>query len=485
MAKRECLRCVCQAGWVTALFKFPPSAVLIFIAIYLPFESYFLFISGVGDTLAMLMKLGSELLLYAVFALALFSRLSESRFKRSPIDFSVLMLVMVALLATYIYSASLGAAINNLRALLRYLIVFYLVYHFGFSLASWNRFSKLIVAVISLNVFISVAQFGLGDSYPSMLKVGQKIRVSVGESTEVRHIEKEEKIGAVQGLQEAPGVFGAFLVASISIMLVSIHSAPTNKRRFLKSLLFLTVLAAFLTYSKSGFLLAVLTIVFYMYHYNIRLRRLILIGAFSFSVLAATTFVIVSTSVQQSFAMKEHVTAAENLMNLFSAQYWNHFFAAERGWVIKEVGTQILISLPVVGYSPDPDTARKMIAESSGGGLSKLVGYVAFEDVYWVALFGYFGFLGMFFLLTIFFSLYRKATALLSYARRQGEQGMLAFVSGFLALLFIIAPYCFFERVLEINVFSFYFWLMAGIVVRLHHEHVGQKNTIPEYRRCS
>jgi len=403
-----------------------------------------------------------------VFLFALLYRISQSELRRSPIDISVLSLLVIALLATYIYSASFGAAINNLRALLRYLAVFYLAFHLGFSLRAWKRFSGLFALVIVLNIFLSMAQFGLGDSYPDKLKVGEKMRVSVGENVEVRQIDKQEKIGAVQGLQEAPGVFGALMVVAVSILLTRLYLPSTRSRRFIKWLIVFSLVSAFLTYSKSGFLLAVMTAVIFYYHFNAKLRRLILVSSFIGLVLGVITFVVVSSSVQQSFAMKGEVSATENLLNLFSAQYWKHFFAAERGWVIKEVGSQILISLPVVGYSPDPETARKLIAESSGGGLAKLVGYVAFEDVYWVALLGYFGIFGMLVLFSIFYLLYRAASRLQQFARFRGDKELLAFVSGFMALLFILIPYCFFERVLEIQVFSYYFWLMAGMIAGMH-----------------
>jgi hypothetical protein len=453
-----------------------PASILIFIGIYMPFESYFLSLSGVGGTTAVIMKLGSELLLYAVFTFAFISRFSDSKLKHSPIDGAVLLLTAVAILATIVYSAPFGSAANNFRALFRYLIVFYLAYHFGFSMKSWNKFSRLFIAVIVLNVFLSIFQFGLGDSFPSFLKVGEKIRVSMTDDAEIQHIEKQEKIGSVQGLQESPGAFGAFLVISVSVLLARLNSAVAVSQTKLRLLLFFSLLAAFLTYSKTGFLLAVLTVIIFFYHYNLRLRRLILVGAFAFMLVGTLTFIGVSSFIQKTSAIKENISATENLLNLFSSEYWNHFFAAERGWVLKEVGSQLLLSLPVIGYSPDPDTARKMIADSSSGQLARLVGYMAFEDVYWVALLGYYGLVGMAMLFVIFFTLYRRAVSVLRYARLNNERNSLAFASAFLALLFTLVPYCFFERVLEINVFSFYFWLMGGITLRLHHDYLGKNN---------
>jgi len=60
------------------MFSFAPSTILIFCGIYIPFESYVLYLLGVEGILAILVKLGSEFLLYATFAMALLMRLSLS-----------------------------------------------------------------------------------------------------------------------------------------------------------------------------------------------------------------------------------------------------------------------------------------------------------------------------------------------------------------------------------------------------------------------
>jgi len=458
---------------------FTPASILVFVGIYLPFQSLLLYVTGAEGVLAIVLKFGSELLLYVVFLFALLTRLKDFKFRASPIDLPIIFLVLVVFIAVEVYSASSAAAINNLRALLRYVVVFYLIYHFGFSLRKWNGFSKIMVVIVVLNVCLSLAQFALHGVDQDALRIEGKVRVSLGDDVEIHHQGKQEKIGAVQGMQESAGVLGAFLIASFAIVLARIYGGIARNRILLQFLLVLMLLTSLLTYSKSGFLLSCMTILAFGYYFNPKLRKLILGTSFVSVLVFGAVFILISSSVEHLFAKKESISVLSNLVNLFSEQYWHHFFAAERGWVIKEVGSQILMSMPLVGYSTDPVTAKHMIVEASNGNLQRLITYTPFEDVYWVALFGYLGIFGMLLLVYIFVSLHRKAAALLKYSKRNGDRAVMAISSAYLALQFVILPYCFFERALEINVFSFYFWLMAGIVVRLHNDYLARGNNVP------
>lgn len=453
--------------------SFSAAKVLILVGLFIPFESYISYLSGVEGVVAIAIKLAPELLIFFTLAIGLVLPRSI-RLQRSPIDVHLLLLAFIALCSTLIYAESYVAALNNLRALFRFVAVFYLVYYFGFTIQSWKRFLSLIVVVIVVNVVFSMAQFALGDSYPEMLKVGQKVRVALENVYEVQQIVKEEKIGAVQGLLEAPGVFGLFLIAAIVFLLCYILIKGVRPNSLVMVLLFFTLASSFFTYSKTAFVLAALTVAIFFYQYSRRMRSFLTASSVLFLFCGFLAFSFISAAVEHRSAKKEEVSAVDNLMNLFSPQYWDHFFQAERGWVLKEVGGQIVSELPIFGYSPDQEAVKNIIASSSDGRLAKLLYYTAFEDVYWVALLAYFGVFGLVIFLVMLYRLYREGRFLLVIARECGDKERMVLAAGFLTLLVMSLPYCFFERALEINIFSYYFWFFAGLVCR--HSQILRKS---------
>lgn len=444
--------------------NFSAVPIILAVALFLPFEGYFSYLLGGEGVLAVAIKLAPEVLIaFTLGAALLLPR--QNRLMRSPIDSHLVLLIALAVFSTLLYAESTGAAANNFRALFRYVAVFYLVYYFGFSIKSWRLLLSLMVVVVSLNVAFALFQYVLGDSYPDVLRVNQKIRVALENIYEVQQVAKDEKIGAVQALFESPGVFGVFLIVAIVFVQSRLFLKSAGQWYFV-ALLLLILVSAFLTYSKTAFLLTVLAVAIFWYQYFKRWRGVVVAIAFTASISGFIAFSVFSAVVDQSFAKREEVAAVDNLMNLMSSQYWDHFFQAERGWVLKEVGGEIIGAMPIIGYSPDEDAVKARISSLSDGRLARLIYYSAFEDVYWVALLGYFGLIGMGVFFSMFFALYKEGKYLLEMSRDSGDSSRVVLSAGFLTLLLIAVPYCFFERALEINVFAFYFWLFAGVVAR-------------------
>jgi hypothetical protein len=127
-----------------------------------------------------------------------------------------------------------------------------------------------------------------------------------------------------------------------------------------------------------------------------------------------------------------------------------------------EVGKQALISFKPIGYGADEENAKSKLAVK-GGEFAKLVGWGAFDDVYIVAGLVYYGPIGVGLLLAAFYDVFERGKRLV-YLRQPNARlvGVSVSVLQVMTLLSV-----FISRVLEIRVFAFTFWVMAGITVVL------------------
>jgi hypothetical protein len=166
---------------------------------------------------------------------------------------------------------------------------------------------------------------------------------------------------------------------------------------------------------------------------------------------------------QQGFVdvKKAYVNPVENLTMLFSSEYFEQT-ASGRQWILTEVSKAILMSGNLIGFSPDEETARERIVASSGGALNKLLSYKAFEDVFWVAMLAYYGFIGLGLFVLVLLRIYRAAIWVVrnSFYRIDRVTSVTTSV-----LVLIVLPMTFIIKTFEFRHFSFYFWLISGLVM--------------------
>jgi hypothetical protein len=155
------------------------------------------------------------------------------------------------------------------------------------------------------------------------------------------------------------------------------------------------------------------------------------------------------------------VSPLASLGQLFSEEYVARA-QVSRLWILRDVGGAVVKGAGLVGFGPDEEHAKERVQAAGGAGLARLIAYRAFEDVYWVAVLAYYGFLG----LALFgLVLWRLAANALALSRRAGSEGELALGAAALALVLVVVPLSFLVRTFEFRAFAFDFWLLAGLVV--------------------
>ncbi len=453
---------------MTLRFGFRYATILVFCGVYIPFEDYFVYLLPISSEYKIFLKQGGELILYLLLAITFIVKAINKQLRYSPIDLLLLSFIGFAILGILVNSATWIPAVNNMRALLRYVAAYYIVFYSGLSLMRWRQITSYMMFITVIAAAMSIMQYAGGSSVSPLVKIEDKIRLAHDSELSAFVFGKDEKIGAVQGMLESPGTLGIFLFTVLLLFITRYVSYSKPNDYKVRIIIVIALTLCFFTFSKTAFLLNIFSIGLFYYFFIKKIRlpliSITIIGAIAISI----TYIYLASSVGLSSAMKEDVGAFSNIANLFSSEYWSHFFSAERGWVISEVAPQLINSMPIIGYSPDPDTAKALIIANSVNNMHRLSTYTALEDVYIVAMLAYYGIAGLMIYLMILFVLMRCGIYVLSYARAQNNRELAALSCSFLAISLIAFIYSFFERIYEVKVFSYYYWILAGTIARIY-----------------
>jgi hypothetical protein len=135
-----------------------------------------------------------------------------------------------------------------------------------------------------------------------------------------------------------------------------------------------------------------------------------------------------------------------------------------RGWFIVIIGQTLSKSGSWFGFGPDLSTAVEKMSYVlfKATDIAKLErDQDVFYDAYWFAQLAFYGITGLLLYWSILFLLYKESWAVLN-------RGILAIdrylATVFCTLVIVSFIYSFVERLFMLRVFSFYFWLFAGLV---------------------
>jgi hypothetical protein len=226
--------------------------------------------------------------------------------------------------------------------------------------------------------------------------------------------------------------------------------------------------AFFATYKRIALLLGFLIPIIVLFFYGKKLwaSKIIWLYLFGFFILlfCSLFFLNMDTSID-GWAVRtgEDFNLLGYFGQLFSSEYWDK---GTRQWIIKTVFRGIFGTGNWFGLSPAPNEAIQNLAELVPPQKSLILERdFWFEDVYWCAMLLYYGIPGVALFGYILQSLYQKAQWLINYCL--DSQSRVVGI-GFCTLIIISIFYGFVERIFEIKCFSFYLWLLAGVVVNVY-----------------
>jgi hypothetical protein len=359
---------------------------------------------------------------------------------------------------------------RNLRTLTRYLAVFYIiVYNDNIKSKHLRYFINSMVAILILNIatgffqrIVGVSQFWLPKN--GELEIGgiSTSFKSVGEGGGGR------EMGSIIGLTGDTVYLGLFLVIVAPIIYFLI-AQEKRKLFYFFTLLICSLILQFYTYS-NGSLIAMVGGIGVCMLINREWGR---IGYLTLAiiVLIPVFFILKDLQADKSQMREKESNPIENIALLFNDKYINSLDNS-RLWVLRDVSKEVIRLDNPIGYSPSSDFSRSMIAKNSGtNAFEKLVEYDAMEDVYWVALFAYYGYVGV----TIFVSILLVFLYISFKVYRHTNNIEIKMLAGsYIAILASAFVVCFIVRAFEFRIFSYYFFLIPAFIMK---EYLAIKNS--------
>ena len=434
------------------------------LVVYLPFEDFLLKWVPVPEAIYAFLRLLSELAVYGLFVLVIGYRfLTRLSFRRTPIDAYLITFVALAVLSTLLNGASLFGGAVTLRTLLRYVALYYVIVNLniGPSQVKSILFAMLCLAIGESLLGIVQHLVGVSDFWRARSMSVELEGVNVRGLT-TGHVE----LGAALGTFCQSVSMSLYLLIG-AIIFLSHYSSPDRPSRHMKSVaaggLFVVLCGLMVTYSKGSILAALLAIpvTFFVWRRFDLMTKFSVFGSLGLILLISVAWVVGGSGAQFVKAHETYQNPLENFEVLFSSEYVKRT-ENSRQWVIKEVGGTLLRSVTLFGFSPDETTAREKIVDVSGGTLSKLIAYKGFEDVFWVAMIAYYGFVGVCIFGFMMYNVYKCAI----YVMKESDEYICKVLGGSVAVLLIITiPINLIVRAFEFRTFSFYLWLLMALCV--------------------
>ena len=443
------------------------AAVLVILFAFEEFVYGRLALGGLGYLLA---KTFSELLLYLLLGVILLWRMQNGtlyQYRPTLFDFALFVFIVLALVSTRYNGGGIAQGLLNLRTMLRYVAVYYIIVLSAWNATEWQiqRFLKVILVIALIQVGVCVVQNIAGDAIIDRYFSAPKSEIAV-EGVAIALNAMGQKLGAAIGTFGKTPALALFLLMAAVVALSYLTLGNAVERRKWFAFYLLLCLGIFLTYKRGPLLLTLFAPLLVAW---IGGRKKLVKRYLSYAGLLLPLLVVLLILSRPTEFVKEkevEISPLQSVAQLFTEEYWNRTNASARGWVIVEVGSEAISSFKPIGYGADEEGAKALLAKK-GGTFSKLVGWGALDDVYVIAALVYYGPVGAGLLLLGFYYIYRQARYLAKYAAGHYQIIGVA-VSALLILTFFAS---FLVRTLEFRAFAFCLWVFAGTVVVLSTNH--------------
>ena len=452
--------------------KFRPISIIYGLTLYIPFEDFILKWLPVSSEVYSYSRFASELLIYSLLLLVISNKIiNNNSIQRTPIDLPLLTFISIGIASIIVNSAPLLGGIIGIRTLLRYVAIYYIIVNIHINTRQIRRFLLIIISIGVAESLIAVIQYFSGlnvfwlprDTNLEIAGYTKSFNVLAGE------IEKGAVIGTLGHTINMSLYLLITFIITLSIIYVP-HRISGIMKLFLFILLFLMYIAITFTYSISSSIASLLAIPIVLIHLK---RKKILLRYTALGLVLLSSLVIIAMIRDNNIAheytepKKDHVSSIDNIRLIFSSDYLKRT-EGSRQWILREVGSTLINSFTLIGYSPDEKTARNRIVDISEGSLHRLLTHSAFEDVYWIAILAYFGLVGLSLYIWILFKLYACAIHVI---KKSGHYYRSVIGTVAASLVIITGMMTFLVRTFEFRAFGFHFWLLAGLMMSSYLDH--------------
>ncbi|MDJ0571394.1 MAG: hypothetical protein QNJ53_20410 [Pleurocapsa sp. MO_192.B19] len=451
------------------------------IAIYLPFEELVLKLIPAPSIIILFLRFLHEFILYFLWAKVFYKRLvTGDRLIKSSIELAFIGFLFWAIVLLIIHQTSLFSGLDNLRTLIRYVAVYYIVVELDLSKRQINLLLKTILILGLIQGYLVTIQYFAPPSFNSLF-VPQDVNLDAGGIAIQKGSEVASgnlKSGAVNGTFANTANTSAFLLTCFIIVVIVTLQNPADSFLFKNIFNFIIMyFALFATYKRIALLFSLIIPVIVLFLYRRKLLASKITWLYSFGLLLfiffSLFFLNVDTSIDGWAIRKgEDIDIIGYFGQLFSAEYWQK---GTRQWIIRTIFQGIIGTGNWFGLSPAPDDAVQSLTELIPRQKSLILERKFwFEDVYWGAMLLYYGIPGLTLFGYMFQRLYQTAQWLTDYCLESQSR---ALGIAFCTLSIITFFYGFVERIFEIKCFSFYLWLLAGLVVNVYSRYWRESQT--------
>ena len=444
--------------------------IIYLVAIYLPFEEFFIKFTPLrGGILFLFRQITGELIIYALLLKIIYESIFRGRtFRTTPVDPLFIAFIVASFISIGVNQASIAGALVNLRPLLRYVAVYYLIVNLEISKQQLTLLLKSLRIICLIQSVIASIQYFAPRSITKFF-VPRGTGVAFGGHE--RYMSKT-KVGAAVGTIGRPAALTTFIFIGFAVFLSDIFRKSSKFIFTGKGLLWSLVVffGIFATLKRASLIIILLLPVVLLLHLG-KTKKALIVGwfyaAFAFGLaLTLLSINLDGISFSGSQAKTESIDTSSYLVQIFTPDYWEQANENSRGWTLRTVGSSVLRSGEFwFGLSPDQNFVRDALIELNPADTlaqQRFEVSEALEDVYWIAMFAYYGIVGLGIYFSILVRLYLAGRWLTLNSDDPDYQSLGAI---FCSIILVAFVYGWIERLWEVKVFSFYFWLLAGLVI--------------------
>lgn len=449
-----------------------PFQIIFWTSIYVPFEDFIL--RWLPGSLPALLRFVPELMLYGLAFYVCGSKLLRGEtLRKTPIDLLLVAFFLSTALSIIINNSNLVASIIHLRTMWRYLSVFYIVVNIDISnleftkLIQGLKWTSLIQGCLGSIQYFLPASFNQAFFAPKGFELGDHKVESHAASGSL-------KVGATAGTFSDSAILSSFLLIGMCLFFASSYVSTNSLIPDVTYLKHLGITLFGIFASKKRAALGICLIIpLFIFHTYTRPKKLLSFIWF-YAALALGGIVLISLfssgpSYSGAASREESIAITDYLLEIFSPEYWQASNDNARGWFVSTISHAIFSTQSWFGFGPDFDNTQDAIRAtlSTAADVKKLErDEGVFDDSFWAAFFAYFGIVGTIIYTSILRQLYKAARWLCRY----GQKSEYKVLGGTFTTLIVVAVlYTFVERIFKLRAFTFYFWLLAGLVINTCH----------------
>ena len=428
------------------------------LAIYIPFEDWIVAWLPLPSAMGTGIRLIPELIIYVTLFKVLNRRRNSGKpIRKTPIDILIIAFILSSIISLIINQASIPGSLANLRTNWRYLSIYYMLVNIDISTEQLEGLLKTLRKVCFLQGIITSIQFFI----PANLKV----------SFAAGGCNKAINKGASCGMFLDSALLSGFLLLMIPVFFAYAYTNSSNIIPHAKDSASILVLyfSMFASKKRAALVIALIfpiLVLLYLGRKRNTVATLWLYAALGFVIVSILSSLTLNLTITPGEETEAQAGILSYFLGIFSPEYQQHNLEASRGWISSTIiDSLIKTGNWTFGFGPELGAVKTGIGSvlTNSEEIYKLQRDLnTFDDPYWFAIMAYFGIVGLIIYWLILLRLFQASQWLVRVGSNSEERSLGAMFSTIVTVTFF---YSFVERLFRLRPFSFYFWLLAGLVI--------------------